>query len=158
PALAAEERLPGADGTPTTERIPVHSPPPAALIDSLIPRSPRLPRENEAELEVPSAPPPSPPQAPALRGLASRRPSVSGRYSLSPEVEAERVPALSSSPVAGAARTTSEPRMPEVRLPDPRPTFDSRPEIQAALDLSATFVGQDASGEQALYDALRRGS
>jgi hypothetical protein len=55
-------------------------------------------------------------------------------------------------------REASEPRIPQVRLPEPRPTFESRPEIQAALDLSATFVGHEQSGEQALYDALRRGS
>jgi hypothetical protein len=90
--------------------------------------------------------------------MGSMRPNISGRYSLAPEVEEERVPALSSPPAAAATRGSSEPRMPEVRLPDPRPSFDSRPEIQAALDLSATFVGQEASGEQSLYDALRRGS
>lgn len=93
------------------------------------------------------------------------RPNISGRYSLAPEADEERVsaappPLVAEPPRADveAPRAASEPRLPEVRLPDPRPTFDSRPEIQAALDLSATFVGQEASGEQALYDALRRGS
>jgi len=152
-----EERFASADPAPTTERIPVRSPPPAPLIESLIPRSPRIPRdEKEARLEVPSAPPPSPRQNPAPRSMGSMRPNISGRYSLAPEVEEERVPALSAPPAA--TRGSSDPRMPEVRLPDPRPAFDSRPEIQAALDLSATFVGQEASGEQSLYDALRRGS
>jgi cellulose synthase operon protein C len=82
--------------------------------------------------------------------MGSMRPNISGRYSLGPEINEERVPV--------SARSSSEPSFPQVRMPDARPTFDSRPEIQAALDLSATFVGQDASGEQALYDALRRGS
>jgi cellulose synthase operon protein C len=154
-----EERFAPAEPAPITERIPAPArpfTPPPPLIESLVPRSPRLPRDAEAQLEVPSMPPPSPRLGPAPRSMGSMRPSISGRYSLAPEGEAERAPALSAPPAA--ARTSSEPRIPEVRMPDPRPTFDSRPEIQAALDLSATFVGQEASGEQSLYDALRRGS
>ncbi len=156
-AFEVQERFAPAEPAPITERIP--SPPfqpsQPPLIDSLVPRSPRVPRDAESQLEVPSMPPPSPRLGPAPRSMGSMRPSISGRYSLAPEGEAERAPALSAPP---AARTSSEPRIPEVRMPEPRPTFDSRPEIQAALDLSATFVGQEASGEQALYDALRRGS
>ena len=154
-----EERFAPAEPAPITERIaspPSPFTPPPPLIESLVPRSPRVPRDAESQLEVPSIPPPSPRLGPAPRSMGSMRPSISGRYSLAPEGEAERAPALSGPPAA--ARTSSEPRIPEVRLPDPRPTFDSRPEIQAALDLSATFVGQEASGEQSLYDALRRGS
>ncbi|HVY29274.1 MAG TPA: hypothetical protein VHB79_22095 [Polyangiaceae bacterium] len=174
PSVTGEDRLPGAEPAPTTERIPA-PPVPRSLspVESVVPRSPRnspVP-EEEARLGVPSAPPPSPRQGPNPRSLGSMRPSVSGRYSMSTEVEEERVPALSAPPVApplispsgapaydGPRTYISEPQIPQVRLPDPRPTFESRPEIQAALDLSATFVGQEASGEQALYDALRRGS
>jgi hypothetical protein len=160
PAFVGEERLgPSEERAPTTERI--ISPAPARVpsvppIDTLVPRSPRVPvLTDEARLAIPSAPPPSPRLGSGLRGVGSMRPSISGRYSLSPEDEEERVPVIGAPAPAG---TASEPKLPEVRLPDPRPTFDSRPEIQAALDLSATFVGQDATGEQALYDALRRGS
>jgi hypothetical protein len=125
--------------------------------DSVLPRSPRDSSPDEAALGVPSLPPPSPRDSPALRGVGSMRPNISGRYSLAPESAEERLP---TAPVAPEppARRHSEPPIPEVRLPEPRPSFDSRPEIQAALDLSATFVGNEASGEQALYDALRRGS
>ena len=152
-----EEHVTVAEPAPNTARIPARSLPPTPLIESSIPRSPRLPRNEEARLEVPSAPPPSPRLGPAPRSMGSMRPSISGRYSLSPN-SGERVPSSPLPQRDGAPRSISEPRMPEVRLPDPRPTFDSRPEIQAALDLSATFVGQESSGEQSLYDALRRGS
>ncbi len=152
-----EERFAPAEPAPITERIPSPAPPaPPPLIESLVPRSPRVPRDAESQLEVPSLPPPSPRLGPAPRSMGSMRPSISGRYSIAPEGEEERAPFLSQPPAG--ARTSSAPRIPEVRLPDPRPTFDSRPEIQAALELSASFVGQAASGEQALYDALRRGS
>jgi tetratricopeptide (TPR) repeat protein len=168
PSITGEDRLPGAEPAPTTERIPAPPAPPRSLspVESVVPRSPRnspVP-EEEARLGVPSAPPPSP-RGPNPRSLGSMRPSVSGRYSVSTEVE-ERVPALSQPPVIvpadapaaeGPKTYISEPKIPQVRTPDPRPTFESRPEIQAALDMSATFVGQEASGEQALYDALRRG-
>ncbi|HEX2874042.1 MAG TPA: hypothetical protein VHP33_22455 [Polyangiaceae bacterium] len=153
-----------AEPAPSTERLPVRSPPsrspvPAPLIESLVPRSPRVPRDEESKLEVPSAPPPSPRANTAPRSMGSMRPSISGRYSMAPEAD-ERVATLSApeTPALQPGRSSSEPQIPEVRLPDPRPTFDSRPEIQAALDMSATFVGQEASGEQSLYDALRRGS
>ena len=56
------------------------------------------------------------------------RPSISGRYSLSPELDEEQVSVAAgivSPPAAEAPRVASEPRIPEVRLPDPRPTFDS---------------------------------
>jgi tetratricopeptide (TPR) repeat protein len=153
------------EAAPSTERIPPPSPAPRSpvpgppLIDSLVPRSPRVPRDEESKLEVPSAPPPSPRASPAPRSMGSMRPSISGRYSMAPEAD-ERVAPLPLPEVRAVepGRRTSEPKVPEVRLPDPRPTFDSRPEIQAALDMSATFVGQEASGEQSLYDALRRGS
>ena len=167
PAVTAEDRFTAVEPAPITERLPSPAPPvPSAppLIDTLVPRSPPRfgtpPPTEESRLAVPSAPPPSPRLGPAPRSMGSMRPSISGRYSLAPEGEEERVSV--SPPVvplaAEAPRATSEPRLPEVRLPDPRPTFDSRPEIQAALDLSATFVGQGASGEQSLYDALRQGS
>jgi hypothetical protein len=148
--------------------------------DSVVPRSPRAMPADEAKLAVPSVPPPSPRLGPAPRSVGSMRPSISGRYSMSPDGDEERLPVAAAiasvepgaprqgsdpsiSQVRGsdpklAAVQPSEPKLPEVRLPDPRPTFDSRPEIQAALDLSATFVGQEATGEQSLYDALRRGS
>jgi len=153
---AGEERVTSAEPAPTTERIPVRSRSPGPPSHSVVPRSPRVPRhDGESLLQVPSAPPPSPRAAPALRSVGSMRPSISGRYSLAPEVEAEHVPALS---VTTPPRASSEPKLPEVRLTEPRPSFDSRPELQAALDLSATFVGTEASGEQSLYDALRAGS
>jgi hypothetical protein len=168
-AFVPDERFAPNEPAPTTERIPSPLPsfrasyaPP--LIESLVPRSPRLPQhtpphELEADLTVPSAPPPSPRSATAARSMGSMRPNISGRYSIAPEVEEERLPPVSAGPPSSdPRRVISEPRIPEVRLPDPRPTFDSRPEIQAALDMSATFVGQEATGEQALYDALRRGS
>ncbi|MDF3065325.1 MAG: hypothetical protein K0R38_926 [Polyangiaceae bacterium] len=147
-APVVEERVGASvDSTSGGERAPAPS---APLIDSLVPRSPLVPRDAEANLAVPSAPPPSPRGATAPRSMGFLRPNISGRYSLAPEVHEERVPA--------AARTSSEQSFPQVRLPEPRPAFDSRPDVQAALNLSATFVSQDSTGEQALYDALRRGS
>ncbi|HXK17642.1 MAG TPA: hypothetical protein VNG33_07560, partial [Polyangiaceae bacterium] len=167
PAVTAEDHFAPVEAPPITERLPPPAPLPSAPpIDTLVPRSPprfgTQPPTEESSLVVPSAPPPSPRLGPAPRSMGSMRPNISGRYSLAPEGEQERVsvapPPVVAPAAAEAPRTASEPRIPEVRLPDPRPTFDSRPEIQAALDLSATFVGQDASGEQSLYDALRRGS
>lgn len=174
----AEEHIGLVEPAPTTERIP--SPPapvpsaPPPLIESLVPRSPRVPADMEAQLMVPSAPPPSPRGVPAPRSMGSLRPNISGRYSLGPEVVEERVPATTraaSDPSMSAVRPHgsepnmsavrlhgSDPSIAQVRLPDARPSFESRPEIQAALDMNATFVGQESSGEQALYDALRRGS
>ncbi len=151
----AEERFSAAvEAAPSTERAPSPSPSgrsaPPPLIESLVPGSSRVPREAEPISSLPSLPPPSPRGATAPRSMGSLRPNISGRYSLGPEIDEERVPS--------AARTSSEQAFPQVRLPDPRPAFESRPDIQAALDLSATFVGQEATGEQALYDALRRGS
>ncbi|HKY39062.1 MAG TPA: hypothetical protein VJN18_24155 [Polyangiaceae bacterium] len=173
PAFMGEEYLGGvSEPSPETQRI-ISAPPgpaPAIPADSVVPRSPRHVAIDEANLAVPSVPPPSPRPGPAPRSVRSMRPSISGRYSLSPEGEEEHLPvaAAIASVDAAAHRHSSEPKLqqvrpseptiPEVRLPDPRPAFDSRPEIQAALDLSATFVGQEATGEQALYDALRRGS
>ncbi len=173
PTFMAEEHLGGAsEPPPNTQRIisPQPGPAPAVRADSVIPRSPRHTPTDENKLVVPSVPPPSPRLGPAPRSVGSMRPSISGRYSLAPEGEEERLPVAAAIATIDAAEPRrssepklqqvhpSEPKIPEVRLPDPRPTFDSRPEIQAALDLSATFVGQEATGEQALYDALRRGS
>jgi tetratricopeptide (TPR) repeat protein len=177
PAVVSEERFGGLEGAPTTERISSPQPsrdslpsrqqsplpwrqPSPPLVESLLPRSPRGVPQDEARLAVPSVPPPSPRPSPRVAG--SMRPSVSGRYSLAPEAE-EHVPTQfampSGAPISEASeRRASEPLVPQVRLPEPRPTFESRPEIQAALDLSATFVGHEESSEQALYDALRRGS
>jgi hypothetical protein len=167
PSMTGEDRLPGAEPAPTTERIPAPAAPRSLSPGpSVVPRSPRISPvpEEEARLVVPSAPPPSPRLGPNPRSIGSMRPNISGRYSLAPEGE-EQAPAV---PVVAPPvepylsqppqRSASEPQIPQVRLPDPRPAFDSRPEIQAALDMSATFVGQEQSGEQALYDALRRGS
>jgi tetratricopeptide (TPR) repeat protein len=179
PSVVSEERFGTIEAAPRTERIsspqpaleslpsrqqsplPWRQPSPPRL-ESVVPRSPRGMPQTEATLAVPSVPPPSPHGAP--RGVGSIRPSISGRYSLAPEAE-EHVPTPlampSGAPVpeaASDAERASEPRIPQVRLPDPRPAFESRPEIQAALELSATFVGHEESGEQALYDALRRGS
>lgn len=154
PAVVAEERLgPPRDSAPTTQRLPAPAATPSAAPprDSVVPRTPRRAEADEARLIVPSVPPPSP-RGVSRHDVASIRPSISGRYSLAPEAGEER---LSQAPWPAPATLSS---IPEVRLPDPRPTFDSRPEIQAALDLSATFVGREATGEQALYDALRRGS
>lgn len=167
-AFVAEERFGAVEPPPTTERIvapsparqqsplPWHQQAPS-FRDSVLPRSPRDSSPDEAALVVPSLPPPSPRGSPAPRSVGSMRPSISGRYSIAPESAEERLPAA---PAASEppARRISEPQMPDVRLPEPRPSFESRPEIQAALDLSATFVGNETSGEQALYDALRRGS
>jgi hypothetical protein len=148
------QRVAAVEGVPTTERL-ASPPAPAPLIESLVPRSPRRgAADNEAGLAVPSIPPPSPRGAPAPRSMGSMRPTnISGRYSLAPEAAEERLPAAPPS-----TRRAPEASHPDVRLPEPRPTFDSRPELQAALDLSTAFVGQEASGEQALYEALRRGS
>jgi cellulose synthase operon protein C len=133
--LEAEERISVSIEAPDPQPAPsLAPPPPPPLIESL----------------VPSAPPPSPRGAPAPRGVGGVRPNVSGRYSLGPEADEERRPS--------AWRTSSEQAFPQVRQPSARAPFDSRPDVQAALDVSATFVGQGASGEQALYDALRRGS
>lgn len=151
-----EERLHGhgREFVPRAGRVP--TPPPVApsvpppLIESLVPRSARLPQGTEEALAVPSAPPPSPRDATAPRSMGSLRPNISGRYSLGPEIHEE--------PAAGTGRSDPALQIPQVRTPDPRPKFESRPDIQAVLDLSATFSGQEATGEQALYDALRRGS
>ncbi len=164
PRAVAEERLHRGEErphkveefSPITQRlaspVPGSTPP---LIESLVPRSPRPVSSDESALAVPSAPPASPRLGPSPRGLGSLRPNVSGRYSIAPEAP-ESAPPTASSP----AERSSDPEqsLPPIRLPEPRPAFESRPEIQAALDLSATFVGQGANGEQALYDALRRGS
>jgi hypothetical protein len=154
PAATAEDHVSAIEPAPTTERIhsPSPSPSPSYPSESFVPRSPRPVPAEEARLVVPSLPPPSPRGAPAPRGVGSMRPSISGRYSLAPEVAEERVS------VEGVSSAPSQPKVPPVRMPEPRRAFESRPEIQAALDLSATFVGSEASGEQALYDALRRGS
>jgi tetratricopeptide (TPR) repeat protein len=127
------QRVTAADGVPATERLGVAS-------------------DEEAGLAVPSSPPPSPRGAPAPRSMGSMRPTnISGRYSLAPEVAEERV-------APSSLRRSPEADHPDVHLPEPRGVFDSRPELQAALDLSPTFAATEASGEQALYEALRRGS
>ncbi|HEY6077300.1 MAG TPA: hypothetical protein VIW29_00760 [Polyangiaceae bacterium] len=162
PRAVAEERVYSAEEyTPITQRmaspVPGSTPP---LIESLVPRSPRPKQADQAKLAVSSVPPASPRPAASARGFGSVRPSVSGRYSMAPaagEDSARPAPPISDAPRAERG-SDQEQRLPDVRLPEPRPAFDSRPEIQAALDLSATFVGQAASGEQSLYDELRRGS
>ncbi len=152
PPAVPEERFGPIEAAPITQRIPSPAPDTSASSE---PRSARRgAAADEAGLAVPSLPPASPRQPAAPRGLGSMRPNVSGRYSLAPEAGEERVPASAPPPAAPG----SQPRFPSVRMPEPRPAFESRPEIQAALDMSATFVGQVATGEQALYDALRRGS
>jgi len=118
--------------------VPGSTPP---LIESLVPRSPRPKQADQAKLAVPSVPPASPRPAASARGFGSVRPSVSGRYSMAPaagEDSARPAPPISDAPRAERG-SDQEQRLPDVRLPEPRPAFDSRPEIQAALDLSATF-------------------
>ncbi|RYZ06242.1 MAG: hypothetical protein EOO73_16370 [Myxococcales bacterium] len=140
--LSERERSPTIVGNPLSERGR-YSQRPSASEERI------SGADAEASLAVPSAPPPSPRGATAPRSMGSLRPNISGRYSLGPEADAER---------AAASRTSSEQSFPQVRLPEPRAAFESRPDVQAALDMSATFVGQESTGEQALYDALRRGS
>jgi tetratricopeptide (TPR) repeat protein len=125
---------------------------PPAPKESLVPRSPRLPLDEQTRLGVPSAPPPSPRGAPAPRSMGSMRPNISGRYSLAPQAAEERVPVAPQS-----VRRPPDVGVPDVRLPEPRPMFDSRPELQAALDVSPN-ASSETSAEQALYEALRRGS
>jgi tetratricopeptide (TPR) repeat protein len=186
PAPVAEEQLGSLERAPSTERIVSPSPSPTRRASPTPWRQPSpapwrkpSPQETEAALIVPTVPPPSPRGSAAPRGVGSMRPSISGRYSIAPEHGEERVPAtfsmpsgtsISESPRQGSsslppAQRLSQPEIvaqrpsqPQVKLPEPRPAFESRPEIQAALDMSATFVGSEATGEQALYDALRRGS
>lgn len=183
PAAYEAERLRNSEQpSPITQRlaspVPGSTPP---LIESLVPRSPRPGSADENQLAVPTVPPASPRLGPAPRSFGSVRPNISGRYSIAPDGGEERLPVAPGA--TGATDSTSSTRppprpsavpapqplpeqppqddvgsFPEIRLPSPRPAFDSRPEIQAALDLSATFVGQEASGEHALYDALRHGS
>lgn len=152
PRDSLEQPVAPGEPSPTTERIPTPAPAPSVppLIESLVPRSPRLPGEPEIYRGVPTSAPPSPRGAPAPRSVGSMRPNISGRYSLAPEAAEERVPLAPNS----ASRLGEL----DLRTEEGRPSFDSRPELQAALELSATFVGQEASGEQALYEALRRGS
>jgi cellulose synthase operon protein C len=167
PAVIAEEHLGLIEPAPITERLntwreqspyPNPSQGPLSLNEPGAWRSPRELQASESSLAVPSAPPPSPRAVVAPRSMGSLRPDLSGRYSLAPESPEEPARAAKAGPSSEPAARGSEPKVPQIRMPEPRPTFESRPEIQAALDLSATFVGHGERGEQALYDALRRGS
>ncbi len=145
---------------PVTRPLRSLSPRELGGMESVVPRSPR-PAFSAAEssLPVPSTPPPSPRRvSPMPLGFGSIRPQISGRYSVAPEGPENSVPRPSEAVAFNAEVVHAEPVPAEPALPSVRPPFESNPELRSSPDLSATFVGEGANDEQALYDALRGGS